>query len=286
MMKTPINFLRIPCILLLLCLAACSNSEEGESPNNEASGYIFEDHLAMKHKTEPVGPDRIEKTSTGSTVLSWIIEDDVIIQRRELREPVVSITSKDNEITGIYITEGGLRNSFVYEDNIIFREVYEDNVMFSYVFEDHVILRSDNLNDIQLGWVTEDIIIFLEFVLEDHIMMRSGLVQQKNTVQLQVFEPKSSTVAEMDVSHTEDTLDYTLYLQGSGVNNLPETLQMMVSKESAVTLQLSQSEDDRVSYKAKMPVSALGESSDATMHVEFEGHTIYSGYFTIREDIL
>jgi hypothetical protein len=288
MMKTRINFFQIAFIILCFCLAACVDGDKvnPELPGDQRSLNIFEDHLAMKHKSQPVAADRIEKTSGGDMVLSWIIEDQVVILRRALRAPIVSITTEKDGITGIYITEGGLNNSFVYEDDIIFKDVYEDNVMFSYVFEDHVILRSGSPEDLQLSWVTEDIIIFLEFVLEDHIMMKSALTANENTVQLQVSEPKSSVAALMEVSQEKDTLNYTLHLEGNKVAELPGTLQMAVNGTNPVTLILQQSESNQASYTAKTPIETLGKSHDATVQVDFKGHTLYSGYFTIREDIL
>ncbi len=287
-MTTVINLFRTPFVVLLFCLAACTdgNKVNPELPDDQRSFYVFEDHLAMKHKREPVAANRIEKTSKGDMVLSWIIEDDVVIQRRPLREPVVSITLEKNGITGIYITEGGLKTNFVYEDDIIFREVYEDNVMFRYVFEDHVILRSGSPEDLQLSWVTEDIIIFLEFVLEDHIMMRSALTAHENTVQLQVSEPEASMATLMEVSQEEGTLNYTLHLEGHKVAELPETLTMMISGANSTTLSRHQLKGNQASYTARIPRAALGKSQDATLQVDFEGHTIYSGYFTITEDIL
>lgn len=287
-MKTVINISRLSSVMLLFCLAACADGDKvnPELPDDQRSFYIFEDHLAMKHKSEPAAADRIEKTSNGDMVLSWIIEDQVVILRRVLREPVVSITTENNAITGIYLTEGGLKNSFVYEDDIIFRSIYEDNVMFRNVFEDHVILRSGKPEDLQLSWVTEDIIIFLEFVLEDHIMMKSVLTAHENTVQLQVSEPGASMTALMEVSHNEDALNYTLHLEGDEVSKLPETLQMTINGADRITLSLQQSEGNQASYTAKTPLGAMSKSNDATVQVDFEGHTLYSGYFTIREDIL
>ena len=161
-MKNKFNYSFALAFICTLLVSACVDETINPIPVSTPKMEIDKGLNTAMNKA--VEADRIKKYDNDRYLLSWIIEDDVIIFKEEFNKPVLSLQTRENRMEAILLTSGGLDYIVTHEDLLLKQQgehiiVIQDDVMLRIVIEDEVITK-----DIQ----PEKILAYI--IMEDDLM--------------------------------------------------------------------------------------------------------------------
>ena len=175
-MKTPIKIMLSALVLGTLFFTSCTQEEMSPEPTET---------LALQQgEVNGETPDGIQGTANVLEIaedlyaLSWIIEDDVVIQKTGIESPVVTLIVKENRVHSLYLSSETLEYIVIHDDLLLKQDpqgniiVIQDDVMLRTATEDRNLIELDEGRNIVI--IEND--VMLNLVIENDIMLNQGYV--------------------------------------------------------------------------------------------------------------